>query len=92
ATLTLKVHKSDGSGLLQTLTKTAPALGWFNTYGDADWLAIPDSDPTNGRSLGWIEVTSSQPVFGIERIRVVNGSTYNAPLLLLDDFLLADGT
>ncbi|MCC6750641.1 MAG: hypothetical protein IT371_23490 [Deltaproteobacteria bacterium] len=83
ATVTVRIWKTDGSGQLASFTKTVPARGWWNAYGDADWLAIPDT--ATGAGIGWVELVASQAVFGHNRLSLRQGGVYNGPVTLLDD-------
>jgi hypothetical protein len=61
ATVTLTIHRNDGAGTLGVLTKTIPARGWYNSYGDAAWLnSVAETDTVNHRSAGWVELTSNE--------------------------------
>ncbi|WP_437990249.1 CARDB domain-containing protein [Sorangium sp. So ce145] len=92
AHITVKVHRNDGSGVLATLSRTVPATGAWGSYGDAGWLAIPNTDAANTGAYGWVEVTSDQPVVASNRISVRTGATYDAPLFLLDDLAFTPST
>jgi hypothetical protein len=72
ATLTVTVRSDDGQTVLGQFTKAVPPFGLWNSYLDADWSAVADTDPANLRSYGWLEITSTAPVAGIARITVLD--------------------
>lgn len=75
ATATVSIRITDGT--YKTFEKTVPARGWWNSYQDPDW------DTVQG-SLGLVDVSSSSPIFGMNRKTVLFGSTFAG----LDDALL----
>ncbi|WP_437293082.1 hypothetical protein [Sorangium sp. So ce426] len=85
ATVTLTIHRNDGTGTLAVLSKTIPARGWYNSYGQPDWLGATETDPVNHRSTGWIELTSDVPVVANNRLDVRTGTTFNSPVALFND-------
>jgi hypothetical protein len=92
AHITVRIHKNDGSGVLATLSRSVPAKGSWGSYGDAGWLAIPNTDAANTGAHGWIEVIADQPVVASNRITLRTGTAYNAPLFLLDDLAFTPST
>lgn len=92
ATITINVYSAyNGAGktngqLLATLTKTAPAYGWYNTYADADWLNLPDNNSSTGvQTLAWAKITSSVPIAAMSRWKLTQGGVYNSPFIQLKD-------
>ena len=74
--ITIKVYSANNGGgytngqLLKTITKTIPAYNWYNTYGTSEW-SLPDNlDAVGTQTLAWAEVTSSQAVVGMSRLRI----------------------
>lgn len=82
ASIQVRIHGVDGT--LHELHRTVPAKGAWNSYGDSDWLAVPD-DPTKAGAMGWVEIRSNEPVVATNRVVHRDGSTYDAPVALLDD-------
>jgi hypothetical protein len=75
------------------MAKTIPAHGWLNTYGDSDWLALPDNYSATGtQTLAWAVVTADEPIVAMSRWRLVNGSTYSSPFVQLQDTPLSAGS
>ncbi|MGK3992811.1 hypothetical protein [Sorangium sp. So ce1024] len=92
ATVTVHVHRTDGGGVLSSISRTIRAKGTWNSYGDEDWLGVPNTDPANGRSSGWVEVISSTPVIAMNRLTLRSGPTYDAPAVLFEDDALTSKT
>jgi len=90
-TITVRIHKVDGSGDLTFFTRQIPARGAWRSSGEPQWLSLPDSDPANGRSVGWVEVTASAPVVAVNRVNLRNGDTASSPITLFEDTVL-DGS
>ncbi|WP_437774478.1 ADYC domain-containing protein [Sorangium sp. So ce1097] len=82
ATIQVRIHGADGG--LHEFHRTVPARGAWNSHGDTDWLAVPDV-PTKVGAPGWVEIRSDEPVVATSRIVHRSGSTYDAPVTLLDD-------
>ncbi|MGK3992807.1 ADYC domain-containing protein [Sorangium sp. So ce1024] len=78
----VRIHGVDGG--LHELHRTLPAKGAWSSYGDSDWLAVAD-DPTRAGAMGWVEIRSDEPVVATNRVVHRSGSTYDAPVALLDD-------
>ncbi|WP_437954277.1 ADYC domain-containing protein [Sorangium sp. So ce119] len=87
--ITVRIHGVDGS--LHEFDRALPARGVWNSYGDSDWLAVPNP-PTRTGALGWVEIRSDEPVVATNRIVHRDGSTYDAPVALLDDVGFAAAT
>ncbi|WP_437685187.1 ADYC domain-containing protein [Sorangium sp. So ce176] len=87
--ITVRIHGVDGS--LHELDRALPARGVWNSYGDSDWLAVPNT-PTKTGALGWVEIRSDEPVVATNRIVHRDGATYDAPVALLDDVGFAGAT
>ncbi|KYF69969.1 hypothetical protein BE15_05495 [Sorangium cellulosum] len=92
ATITVRVHRTDGGGVLSSLSRTLPAKGVWNSYGDAGWLGVANSDAANGRSIGWVEVLSTAPVVAMNRFTLRSGTTYSAPAVHVEDDALTSET
>ncbi len=84
ASITVTVHSTDGSGLLAQFTKSIPAHAMWWSVGDPMWTGITESDTTNHRSLGWIEVTSDVAVVGSNVIDIVSGTNDTDQLFIRD--------
>jgi hypothetical protein len=87
-TITVRLRKPDTSSDLTSFTRSIPARGSWRSWDDPNWLLLPESDPTNGRSLAWIDLTSSAPVTALSRTSLRNGSTATSTLTLFEDSLL----
>lgn len=90
-TVTIKVHNPDRGGVLKSFSKTIPANGSWNSHADADWTSVPSTAQfwSGAASNGWIEVIpSTNPVFSTSRLSVRNGTTFNAPVVAVDDVSL----
>ncbi|KYF52626.1 hypothetical protein BE08_34405 [Sorangium cellulosum] len=87
--ITVRIHGFDGS--LHEFDRALPARGVWNSYGDSDWLAVPDT-PTKTGALGWVEIKADEPVVATNRVVHRDGSTYDAPVALLDDVGFAGAT
>lgn len=78
ATATINVYNRDGvlcsTGC--TLTRTIAPNGSWYSHGDTgatNWNNIPYMDTANSKSLGWVEVTSTQqPLVGLNRVAFFN--------------------
>lgn len=90
ATITVRIQKVDGSGDLATFSRQIPGYGAWRTEADPQWLALPDSDPAGGRSVGWVEITSTAPVTGLSRLTLREGDTASSPVALFEDAVLED--
>ncbi|WP_437725220.1 hypothetical protein [Sorangium sp. So ce861] len=88
ATITVRIHKVDGSGELTSFNRQIPARGMWRTVDDSGWLSLPSSDPAHGRSVGWVEITSSSPVIALNRVLLRNGDTPSSPIALFEDTVL----
>ncbi|HEU4412798.1 MAG TPA: hypothetical protein VFS43_46570 [Polyangiaceae bacterium] len=88
ATITVRIHKVDGSGDRTFFTTRVPARGVWRSGDEPRWLSLPDSDPANGRSVGWAEITSSSPVIALNRVTVRSGDTPSSPITLYEDTVL----
>ncbi|WP_437498480.1 ADYC domain-containing protein [Sorangium sp. So ce1099] len=87
-TITVTVHRNDGSGDLGSFTKVIPGSGAWNAYGDPDWTSIP-ATASGGRSTGWVEISASRPVFGTNRMVLRDGGALSSPVAQFNDDLLA---
>ena len=92
ANVTIKVYSAhNGAGktngqLLATIQRNIPPYGWFNSYNDNDLNNLPDNYDADGiQTLAWAEITSNQPLIGIDRFRLLDGNQYNSPATLMVD-------
>ncbi|MDI1480748.1 hypothetical protein [Polyangium sp. y55x31] len=91
ATITVRIRKVDGSGYLTSFVRQIPRRGVWRSAEDPEWLSIPTSDPANGRSVGWVEITSTSPITALNRVNLRSGDTSTSPITLFEDTLL-DGS
>ncbi|MGK3980112.1 ADYC domain-containing protein [Sorangium sp. So ce118] len=82
------VHRNDGGGDLARFTKVISPFGAWNAYGDPAWTSIPATG-SGGRSLGWVEIEASKPVFGTNRVILREGGALSSPVALFSDEPLA---
>lgn len=91
-TATIRVRKPEGGVIGAPLTVQINPNSAWNSYVKDEWHNIPDTS-TNGAS-GWVEIESSQPILGMNRVtfRKATGSrtptfdnTYRADLEKLSD-------
>lgn len=87
-TITVRLRKADTSSDLTFFTWRIPARGSWRSWDHPHWLLLPESDPTNGRSLAWIDLTSTAPVTALSRTSLRNGSTATSTLTHFEDSLL----
>ncbi|NMC36257.1 hypothetical protein GYA49_04395 [Candidatus Beckwithbacteria bacterium] len=66
--VTFKIRKPDGT-IATEFTKDLPAKGWFNSYNDADFNAIPPTSDDK-RFLGWMEIDAASPVSIHQRLTI----------------------
>lgn len=87
-TITVRLRKTHTSSDLTFFTRKVPARGSWRSWDDPQWLLLPESDPTNGRALAWIELTSLAPVTALSRTSLRNGSAATSTLTHFEDSLL----
>lgn len=81
ANVTIDVHKTDGTGLVGSISQSIAPGAIFGTYGQAAWNNMMDANP----HIGWVEVRSDRPIFGTNRVTIRTGATYDAPVAFFQD-------
>jgi prepilin-type N-terminal cleavage/methylation domain-containing protein len=101
ATVELSVQKTDGSGPISTLYFTIDPYDVWHSFGQDEWKNLPSTwygsnpppNPQPDRTQAWAEITSTEPLFGMHRLRFHKSNEpdpeYNATpdteLLFFDD-------
>jgi hypothetical protein len=103
ATVELSVQKTDGSGPISTLDFTIDPYDIWDAHAQTEWQNLPSTwygshpppNPQPDRTEAWAEITSTQPLFGMHRLRFLEytetsiNPEYNATpdteVILFDD-------
>lgn len=83
--VTISAYSADSQQLLASYDVTVPAFGWYNSYRTPQWEAIPPSDTTRQRSIGWFDVHATAPIVASHRLTYRAGNTSTSELKQAQD-------
>lgn len=81
--VTINVRERSSGELLSSFNKWIEPHRWWNAYADAEWTnAGAESE------FGWVEVTATAPVLGLNRWVLREGAAHDGVATLFDDLTL----